>query len=310
MHEIELWRTNHLVDPTLSIWGWEVAVYLFLGGLVAGLMVLVPLIGGRTSTSVRSRALRLAPLLAPALLSVGMLALLLDLEQRWHIWRFYTTFNPFSPMSWGSWLLLVVYPVTVLYGLAQVVRSEIAALGASKLAQVIARLASWSMARERQLAQLMVIFGIGLGAYTGILLGTLGARAVWGSLLLAPLFLASGISTGAALLLLLPLTHDEHALVRRWDIGVIVIEVALLGLFFVDLVTTGGTAGRSAAALFWGGDLTARFVSIVLVAGLAIPLTLEVLEGRRHLAASFATPALILMGGLALRWLLVSAGQM
>lgn len=310
MHEVELWRANHLVDPTLTIWGWEVAVYLFLGGLVAGLMVLVPLVGRHSAASVRSRALRLSPFLAPALLSVGMLALLLDLEQRWHVWRFYTTFNPLSAMSWGSWLLVVVYPVTLLYGLAQLVRSEITALGTSRVARAVAALARWSASHERQLGTWMVLLGIGLGAYTGILLGTLGARAAWSSLVLAPLFLASGVSTGAALLLLLPLGHDEHAVVRRWDIGVIVVELAMLGLFFLDLMTSGGTGGRAAAALFFGGDLTASFFSLVLVAGLAIPLSLEILEGRTHLAASFAAPTLILVGGFALRWLLVNAGQM
>ena len=33
-------RRNPQIDPHLSIWGWEIPVYLFLGGLVAGLLVL------------------------------------------------------------------------------------------------------------------------------------------------------------------------------------------------------------------------------------------------------------------------------
>ena len=40
MTEVDLTGTNGITFPTLATWHWEVAVYLFLGGLVAGLMVL------------------------------------------------------------------------------------------------------------------------------------------------------------------------------------------------------------------------------------------------------------------------------
>ena len=33
-------RSNALIDPGLHIWTWEVAMYLFLGGLTAGVMIL------------------------------------------------------------------------------------------------------------------------------------------------------------------------------------------------------------------------------------------------------------------------------
>ncbi len=45
-----------------------------------------------------------------------------------------------------------------------------------------------------------VILGVMLGVYTGILLSALGARPLWSSALLGPLFLFSGLSTGAATL--------------------------------------------------------------------------------------------------------------
>ena len=50
-----------------------------------------------------------------------------------------------------------------------------------------------------------LVLGIGLGAYTGVLLGTLGARPAWSSAVLGPLFLVSGLSTGAALMMLFSL---------------------------------------------------------------------------------------------------------
>ena len=40
MHEITTTRANPMVDPSVHVWHAEVPIYLFLGGLVAGLMVL------------------------------------------------------------------------------------------------------------------------------------------------------------------------------------------------------------------------------------------------------------------------------
>ena len=40
MHEITAIRLNHLVDPHLHVWAWQIPVYLFLGGLVAGMMAI------------------------------------------------------------------------------------------------------------------------------------------------------------------------------------------------------------------------------------------------------------------------------
>ena len=43
MNPVETVTTQHNahINPALHIWGWEIPVYLFLGGLVAGIMVLL-----------------------------------------------------------------------------------------------------------------------------------------------------------------------------------------------------------------------------------------------------------------------------
>ena len=40
MNEITTTRNNHLIDPIFHAWGWEIPVYLFLGGMVAGMMII------------------------------------------------------------------------------------------------------------------------------------------------------------------------------------------------------------------------------------------------------------------------------
>ena len=39
MTELDIARHSRLIDPQLHIWGWEIPVYLFLGGMAAGLMI-------------------------------------------------------------------------------------------------------------------------------------------------------------------------------------------------------------------------------------------------------------------------------
>ena len=118
MTEIETIRNSHLIDPELHFWGWEIPVYLFLGGVTAGLMILSGLLATRADPAERSKWTRWLPFAGPVLISLGMLALFLDLEYKRHVYRFYLAFEWTSPMSWGSWILLAIYPAAILLGLA------------------------------------------------------------------------------------------------------------------------------------------------------------------------------------------------
>jgi formate-dependent nitrite reductase membrane component NrfD len=307
MNELDIARHSRFVDPQLHVWGWEIPVYLFLGGMAAGAMILTALMSARPE---RSRASRWLPLVAPILVSVGMGALFLDLANKLHAWRFYLAFRWTSPMSWGAWILVIVYPVTILQGLAALEpdQAEGLAAQAGKLAGLVRRGRAFAAPREATLRRWAIGAGIALGVYTGILLSTLGARALWGSALLGPLFLVSGLSTGAALLMLLRVTAEERHFLARWDLLAIGLEVVLLALFLVGLAA-GDRQSQGAAALLLGGRFTAQFWALVVIAGLAVPALLEVLEARLHLRASWIAPALVLVGGLSLRWILVAAGQ-
>jgi formate-dependent nitrite reductase membrane component NrfD len=308
MTEIDVARHNHLLDPRLQVWGWEIPVYLFLGGLAAGVMVLTTLLLARPGE--RSRVLRWLPFAAPLLVTIGMLALFLDVEHKLFVWRFYLAFRWTSPMSWGSWILLVVYPVSLLMSLASLAddQAEWLASRVGPAGPLVRALRGVAQPRAAALRVASLATGTGLGLYTGILLSTLAARALWNSTILGPLFLVSGLSTGAALLMLFPLQHEERHTLARWDLWAIGVELLLLLLFLVGLAS-GPAASQAAAGLLLGGRYTPAFWALVVVAGLAVPALLEVLEGRRLLRGSRAAPALVLIGGLALRWIVVSAGQ-
>jgi len=304
-------RANAQIDPSLHVWGWEITVYLFLGGIVAGIFILSAALELASGARPRSRALLTAPFAALGLLSLGMFALWLDLAHRLWAWRFYAVLRPTSPMSWGAWILCLVYPVGLLFGLGS--------LDAGKrdvhrkwvpgfLRSTFDALSEFADARRHGILVAAVAVGVGLGLYTGLLLGTMPSRLAWNSAVLGPLFLASGVSTGAATLLLLRLDDAERKTLVRWDAIAIGAELVLIVLLLLGWATS-GEAGRFAARSFLGGPYTAVFWSLVVVAGLLVPLAMEFLESRRHLRFLALVPVLILAGGLALRWILLAAGQ-
>ncbi len=304
--EVVSGRHNPMIDPHMHIWGWEIPVYLFLGGVVAGIMVLVPLLELRTRS--RSKGLQHAPMVAAALLSLGMLSLLMDLEYPTHVYRFYLSFQPTSPMSWGSWVLMLVYPALILSwlgGLSQDLRDRLGRLPAQGLVQWALEFAT---AHRVGILWLTIGLGVGLGTYTGLLLGTMAARLQWNTAVLGPLFLTSGISTGAALLMLMPAEEERLNWLVRWDSIAIAVELGLIGAMLLGFTTAGAT-GQIAAAALLGGEWTPWFWSVIVVGGLVVPLVLNLTEIRQHVHMTLFSPLLVLGGGFALRWVLVAAGQ-
>ncbi len=309
MQETTSTRVNALIDPSMHIWHYEVPVYLFLGGLVAGLMVIAGLWTLRDPDRPRSRALQLLPWAAPVLISVGMLFLWLDLENPFNAFRFYFTFELTSPMSWGSWILLGVYPASILLAWVST-PTDLRDRWLARLERVpgLGRLDAWVSAHVPLLATLNILLGAALGIYTGVLLGTMAARPLWNSAILGPLFLVSGLSTGAAFMMLYRLERREKELLSRVDMGLISVELLLLALWMIGLAA-GGAASRAGLHTIMGGPYTAAFWTLVVALGLLTPLVGEWIEHRHSAVPARLTAVLVLVGGLALRWIIVYAGQ-
>jgi formate-dependent nitrite reductase membrane component NrfD len=220
-------------------------------------------------------------------------------------------------MSWGAWILLGIYPVSILLawvttpeGLKASVRERPEATDFTRRAvsPVLRKVEEWSEGNVPLLAKLNILLGASLGVYTGVLLGTMAARPLWSSALLGPLFLVSGLSTGAAFMLLFGLTDAERKSLGRADMALIVIELAVLSLWMIGL-GTGGASSQGALALIFGGPYTAAFWTLVVALGLIAPLAGEWVEFKHDAVPGRGTAILVLIGGFALRWILVFAGQ-
>ena len=299
-------RDMHLIDPALTIWGWEIPVYLFLGGLVAGILFFSALYYLRGKADEMPTVVRVTPLLAPVLLGLGLFALFLDLEYKLHVFRFYTNIRLESPMSWGSWTLAVIFPLSVVWALIHI---EQVFSGWRWPYRWMAQAVEMARQYARPIAWVLIIYAVILGMYTGILLSAFNARPVWNSAILGPLFLVSGLSTGVALNLLISKSEAEKHLLSRIDIMAIAVELFLIiHLFMGFLAST--QIHIEAAGLFLGGPYTAGFWIFVVALGLVIPALLEFLELKGRVLATRIPALLVLTGGLILRFIIVDAGQM
>jgi len=302
-------RANELIDPALHIWTWEVAMYLFLGGLTAGIMVFAAVMVLLRKEDDAPFATNRLALLAPIVLSAGMTTLFLDLEHKLYVFRFYTSFQVSSPMSWGAWILLLIYPVAMLQILSTLRRGFPVTVPWVDASSILRTIVDWCEAHRRQIALVAIPSGAALGIYTGILLSAFSARPFWNSGVLGPLFLVSGLSTAAALVALVSRKRTEKELFTRIDLALIAGEIVLVGLFLVNLAS-GPAQHIEALQSVTGGPYTMVFWVMFVGIGLVIPLLLELLEMRGY-AKSIAVvaPVLVLVGGYALRQVMIDVGQ-
>lgn len=338
MLEITSTRHNHLIDPVLHAWSWEIPLYLFFGGIVAGMMVIAGLGLLRTARGEDTRGFfsMQTPLLGFMLMNVGMLALLLDLTHRLYVWRIYLTFELSSPMSWGSWVLLIVYGVLMVSAL---VRLPDAWPWLGRTLPMLRSLSDsiiGSPARLKALGWANLVLGVALGIYTGILLNTMVARPLWNSAILGPLFLVSGLSAGVAVMhiaatllqgrsapqglvggafsaLLQPMgaQHPEKKTADqliRYDQLFLVAEFIFIGLFIANLHTS-SASHAAAAQLIMSGPYALPFWGVVVGLGILLPFIWQGLELAHRIPHTVLPAVLVLVGGYTLRWIMVNAGQ-
>lgn len=154
----------------------------------------------------------------------------------------------------------------------------------------------------------LIPLSIVLGIYTGILLSAFNARPLWNNAILGPLFLISGLSTGAATIILLTKTAKEKHLFGKIDLVLIIVELGLIVHMLMGMYA-GSEVQLEAMELLVGGEFTLMFFGFVIILGLILPAIMETIE-IMGFKVPVAVPAiLVLIGGLVLRFVMVEAGQ-
>ena len=293
------------IDPSLEIWHWPISVYLFLGGLAAGLLFFAALITVLKKDKEYQTTVKYAAIISPIALTLGLLALFYDLTHKFYFWRLYTTIRIESPMSWGAWVLLIITPISFLWVFSYY--SEIFPQWKLKF-EFLNTFEKYLKKNRMNLAYALIPLSIILGVYTGILLSAFNARPLWNNAILGPLFLTSGLSTGAATIILLSKNKKERHLFSKIDLGLVILELGLIVHMLMGMYA-GSQVQLEAMQLLIGGEFTMMFFGFVIILGLIVPATMEFLE-LRGFKIPVAIPAiLILLGGLILRFIMVEAGQ-
>lgn len=299
-------RMNPFIDPHLNIWHWQIPLYLFLGGLSAGILFFAAYYTIQGKHEKFRTAVYLSPLIVPILLVTGLFCLFLDLKHQLYFWRLYTTIRLESPMSWGAWVLMLVTPLS--FVLAAINLKKIFPAWDWKY-EWLKQLDAFFEKQRLTLAWILVIAAPILGIYTGILFSAFNARPLWNTSILGPLFLVSGLSTGAAVNILFSKDHSERRAFSTIDIILIGIELFLIIHMFMGFFAS-TQVQIDAAKLFMGGPFTASFWIFVVALGLVLPALLEVLELKSYKIPAMIPAILVIAGGLILRFILTHAGQM
>jgi len=283
---------EHFVRP--PNWTWYILFYFFLAGLSGGCYAIGALLR-LTGRPNYARLSRLAFLAAFPLIIVCPILLTVDLGQPARFWHMLIdsaggglNFKYWSPMSLGVWALGVYSGIAFVSFVGE-------------LYAPAGRLLSGILGRLVMLVGL--VFALFVGAYTGVLL-SVSNQPVWSDgWPLGGLFLASGLSGAAALLLLfLPsrrqeLTSSVRALGEA-DRYFVILEALLIVLFLVT-VAAAGTIGK----LF---NLVGIGLWVLVVVGLAVPLFIH---SRTRLVSPVLTSLLVLVGVLALRAAVIFGAQ-
>ena len=280
-------------------------IYLFLGGLAAGILFLAGVYTILGKDKEMQATVKWAPFIVPFALIIGLFMLFLDLKHKLFFWQLYTTIRLESPMGWGAWVLMIMTPISIIWSASYI--REVFPNWDWKF-KFLYTFEAWVIKNRWYIAWPMAIYAVILGIYTGILLSAFNARPLWNTTILGPLFLVSGMSTGAASIILMSKNHEERRLIGRLDLLFIAVE-----LFFIVHMIMGFLAGSQvqidAANLFLGGEFTVPFFVFVILLGLLLPAVLEVLELIGFKVPIVIPAILVLLGGLIFRFIMVEAGQ-
>lgn len=300
------------IDPNLQIWHWPISVYLFVGGLAAGLLFFAAMVTIMGKADVYKAAVKNAVIIAPIALSLGLMALLYDLTHKIYFWKLYTTIRIESPMSWGAWVLMAITPLSFLWVFSYYSDMFSKFEGKFKLLEKFKFLATFEnflIKNRMNMAYALIPLSVVLGIYTGILLSAFNARPLWNNAILGPLFLTSGLSTAAAAIVIFAKTKKEKHFFSKIDIALIIIELGLITHMIMGYYA-GTQVQLEAVQLLVGGDFTLMFFGFVVILGLIIPLLLEISEIIGYKIPTLIPALLVIMGGLVFRFVMVEAGQL
>jgi len=310
---------------TALIW-----IYLWLAGMAGG-AYLAAFAVNRFTGGKNDSLLRLSTYLAIPLVVLGVLLLIFELGNPIRFWHLFTQFDVVSPMSMGTWILMAWVIIAMIMIVSWWLQNRVSEEVAASLA-----------ALRGPLSIVSAVLAAALITYTGVLLAV-SSQPLWSNTVLLPtLFVISAVSTGVAILVLAALalnaiaggsmaglkpalnyifgstewkTPKEMVLqLAETDAIIIVLEIMAMVGYIIWLVTS--TSGSDALAVLISGSMAAPFWVGVILLALLIPFALDLtirgkaIEVKGVLMTLTTSSLCVIVGGLILRWVITSGGQL
>lgn len=267
-------------------WSGAYSIYFFVIGISSAMFFFSALSWYRAEfQSIRRQSFNISFVL----LALGGLLLIGDLAQPL---RFINTMNPAylnfeSPLAWGSLNLMSFGLVSVLYFMKMKKNDE---------------------AASRKLAVVGALLALGLPIYTGFDLTVHQNRPVWNTPLMPVLFVALSLLSGAALASFFASGEKLLEMLRRfmlWSAG----AVAAMLVSLLGTTAYGGSGAELTFMFLTTGTLGVVFIGIGILVGTVAPIAVLLTAQGRQQGGMMVAGALLLVGGMALRYSILIGGQ-
>ena len=299
-------KENAEIQYRHRYWGWQIALYLFLGGLGGGILFLTWIMSafvfpGQDMTQV----FMLPNFIALLVIAFGLFCLVEELGQPPVFYRAYVTAT--SIIKWGA-VLLTIASFGSLFWLLGNWSAESPVLGFLSVFNFFGGLSGvWLGAAG--------LAGFGIMVYTGVMLSTLKAHSFWATPALPVLFTISALSTACAGIMLsmcgwpgvvtvaqLEAAHHVHEILHLCDIVLVFAEITVLLIMVLSFLGAGNRTQQRVAQRWVKGKTAPIFWIGMILCGLVIP---QICNITGNPAAGTVACILVLCGGCLLRFLCV-----
>ncbi|GIU44325.1 menaquinol oxidase SirD [Shewanella colwelliana] len=295
-------------------WPWPIAVYLFFAGISGGALSVALFIRFYKKQTVNTPFLKASALVSFITIALGMLCLVLDLTNPLFFWRILVYYNLNSVMSVGVIALSAYIPLVALIALIAL-EDEIKRIPLlHPLLPIIDKLRGVRRPSE----MLVLVLALSVCAYTGFLISALIRFPIINTSVLPALFVASGLSAGAAAAKMLAVgmfkedLHSQDMKILHGAEWPIMLAEALFLFMIIMSLMTGNAGAQSAFEAFHSGTWSMVFWLGVVGLGFGGPLLLNFATGKQfsHSAKAFYLSGLCAVSGMmCLRMFILYAGQ-
>lgn len=305
-----------------TAWGWQVALYLFLGGLGAGMFIAAALLSFVRHKRHR-QAVAISCWIAAACVAVGLALLLVEVIHPGRallMWQSFSHLTSWMALgAWGALAALAVFLAT-------------AVLMTKRTSNLLAAVWEAHPGLRRKLRTACLLVGLApalfMVFYTGMLLRAASGVPFWNSWLLPCLFVVSALGAGVNAVAALAVFTESAGRIsrkrRRLIAGIVIVIVAiesLLILLYLTNMLQGGSgtsstqqfAAMTSAAMLVFGACSLPFWGLVVLGGLVVPLATSVsslfLKSRAGCRMLVVGALFTLVGDCALRVLFLHVGM-